>query len=298
MNRARLRATGDRCHSTEHSGSISASEREQFDRDGFVVIRRALAPDEVCRYEDAIDRVYPAVTADWRVRNGASMHQLSAVANCLEAAALSIVRPRFPTSGRCGDRTFAWTTPTWTLIPGCTLSPRPFWFEWHQDGGWQNREIETDPRGRLSVKLSERGRGNLRVVPGSHLSNWIDGPPRRDVQWPDPERAIELSASPGAALLCSTRGRGTPARTTMRRIGGEPSSSHNTARRIAIRNENDTVWSSVWAGRLNPVHRQLLGAPDNTYGDHAWVQRSSATPLSGWLHQQNLLDAASPALEP
>ena len=49
----------------------------------------------------------------------------------------------------------------------------PFRFDWHQDGGRQNREIETIPRPRLSVKLpyclsdvSEPGRGNLKVVPG------------------------------------------------------------------------------------------------------------------------------------
>jgi ectoine hydroxylase len=35
--------------------------------------------------------------------------------------------------------------------------------------------------------VSEPGRGNLKVVPGSHLVNRIDGPPRRDIQWPDPE---------------------------------------------------------------------------------------------------------------
>jgi ectoine hydroxylase len=45
----------------------------------------------------------------------------------------------------------------------------PFRFDWHQDGGRQNREIETTPRSRLSVKLaywlsdvSEPGSGNLR----------------------------------------------------------------------------------------------------------------------------------------
>lgn len=46
---------------------------------------------------------------------------------------------------------------------------------------------------RLSVKLaywlsdvSAPGRGNLKVVPGSHLVSRIDGPPRRDIEWPDP----------------------------------------------------------------------------------------------------------------
>jgi hypothetical protein len=55
----------------------------------------------------------------------------------------------------------------------------------YETGG--NREIETTPRPRLSVKLaywlsdvSEPGRGNLKVVPGGHVVNRIDGPPRRD----------------------------------------------------------------------------------------------------------------------
>jgi ectoine hydroxylase len=59
----------------------------------------------------------------------------------------------------------------------------PFRFEWHQDGGRQNREIETTPRSRLSVKLaywladvSEPGRGNLKVVRGSHVVNWVGLP--------------------------------------------------------------------------------------------------------------------------
>ena len=47
----------------------------------------------------------------------------------------------------------------------------PFRFDWHQDGGRQNREIKTAPRPRLSVKLaywlsdvSEPGRGNLEAA--------------------------------------------------------------------------------------------------------------------------------------
>jgi hypothetical protein len=51
----------------------------------------------------------------------------------------------------------------------------PSRFDWHQDGGRQNRKIETTPRPRLSVKIanwlsdiSQPGRGNLKLVPGSH----------------------------------------------------------------------------------------------------------------------------------
>ncbi len=80
-----------------------------------------------------------------------------------------------------------------------------------RDSGRQNREIETTPQPRLSVKLaywlsdvSEPGRGNLKVVPGSHLVTWIDGPPRRGIEWPDPEGAVEVTAEPGDAVFLAT----------------------------------------------------------------------------------------------
>ena len=113
-------------------------------------------------------------------------------------------------------RTLSWNIHTYThshldVHPPIRV-PMPFRFEWHQDGGRQNREIETTPRPRLSVKLaywlsdvSEPGRGNLKVVPGSHLANWIDGPPRRDIEWPDPDGAIEVTAEPGDAVFFDRR---------------------------------------------------------------------------------------------
>jgi Phytanoyl-CoA dioxygenase (PhyH) len=45
----------------------------------------------------------------------------------------------------------------------------------------------------------------LKVVPGSHLTNWIDGPPRRDIRWPDPDGVIEVTAGPGDAVFFDRR---------------------------------------------------------------------------------------------
>ena len=53
--------------------------------------------------------------------------------------------------------------------------------------------------------VSEPGRGNLKVVSGSYLVTWIDGPPRRDIQWPDPEGAIEVTPEPGDAMFLDRR---------------------------------------------------------------------------------------------
>jgi hypothetical protein len=145
--------------------------------------------------------------------------------------------------------------------------------------------------------VSEPGRGNLKVVPGSHLTNWIDGPPRRDLEWPDPEGAIEVTVSPGDVVVFD------------RRLWHARSENYSpltrkamffayTLRWIAIRDENDGIWSSDWAARLTPVQRQLLGGFADAGADHAWGHYPSATPLYAWLEQRNLLDPANPPLKP
>jgi ectoine hydroxylase len=288
----------------EHATEVpSPAEREQFERDGFLVIRGALKPDEVEFYRDALDRVYAAEQADGRVAPGASMHQLSAVANCPEAVGLIDHPVTFP---------YVWSILGWNVhayhshldVHPQLPSQRPFRFEWHQDGARQNREIETDPRPRLSVKLaywlsdvSEAGRGNFKVVPGSHLTNWIAGPPRRDVVWPDPDGAMEVTASPGDVVVFD------------RRLWHARSDNYSpytrkamffgyTLRWIAMRDENDGIWAGHWGDRLSPVQKQLLGGLDGTDGDHAWGHYPQSTPLYGWLAERGLLDPANPPLKP
>ena len=191
---------------------MSKEQREQFDRDGYLVIPNALSAEEVAYYNEVIDRIYA------RGEGGGRALRPRARCTCSPRCTAARRSPRCSTTrrpsrwcGRSSAGTCTSTTRTWT----CTRrSPfqKPFRFEWHQDGGRQNREIETDPRPRLSVKLaywlsdvSVEGRGNFKVVPGSHLRNWIDGPPRRDVEWPEPEGAVEVLANPGDAVFFDRR---------------------------------------------------------------------------------------------
>ena len=80
---------------------------------------------------------------------------------------------------------------------------------WHQDSGRVNSEIETCSRPRLSLKVSywlsdvsEPGRGNMFVIPGSH---------KRDTYLLDndeskaPSEAIPILAKPGTAVLFDRR---------------------------------------------------------------------------------------------
>jgi ectoine hydroxylase len=281
----------------------SEEERQRFEEDGYLVIQGALTPAEVDFYRDALDGVYQAQQDDGIIQPGSSMHQLSAVAHCPEAAGLLDHPATFP---------YIWSILGWNVhayhshldVHPPLPEQRPFRFEWHQDGGRQNREIETDPRPRLSVKLafwlsdvSETGRGNFKVVPGSHRTNWIAGPPRRDVPWPDPEGAIEVTASPGDVVVFD------------RRLWHARSDNYSavtrkamffgyTLRWIAMRDENAAVLSSPAAAGFTPVQRQLLGGLPETDGDHAWGHYPASTPLYGWLRDRNLLDPANPPLKP
>jgi ectoine hydroxylase len=232
-----------------------------------------------------------------------SMHLLSAVANCPEVVGL-IDHP--VTFG------YVWSTLGWNIHvyhshldvhPPIRVS-MPFRFDWHQDGGRQNREIETTPRPRLSVKLaywlsdvSEPGRGNLKVVPGSHVVNWIDGPPRRDIQWPDPEGAIEVTAAPGDAVffdrrIWHTRSRNYSQHTRKAIFFGY------TYRWTTIRDDIAPIRASDWFGRLTPVQQQLLGGAEDLGGDHAWGHDPATTPLYGWLKERGFLTPANPPLQP
>ena len=289
--------------SDEQVMPMTAEQREQFDRDGFLIIRGALSPDEVSFYRDALDRVYADASADGRLGADGSMHLLSAVTNCPEAAGLIDHPATF---------SYVWSILGWNVhiyhshvdVHPPLKERRPFRFEWHQDGGRQNREIETDPRPRLSVKLaywlsdvSEPGRGNFKVVPGSHTTNWIDGPPRRDVEWPDPEGAIEVTANAGDVVFFD------------RRLWHARSDNYSeytrkamffgyTLRWIAIRDDIAPIWSSDWADQLSPVQRQLLGGMKEADGDHSWGHYPSTTPLYGWLKERDLFDSSVPPLKP
>jgi ectoine hydroxylase len=285
---------------------MTAEQRAQFEKDGYLILRGALSEPEVEYYTAVIDRVYADQQAAGAVKPGGSMHVLSAVANCHEAVGLIDHPATFP---------LVWSILGWNVHiyhshldvhPNIPVKP-PFRFEWHQDGGRQNRELEGEPRERMSVKLaywlsdvSETGRGNFKIVPGSHLTNWIDGPPRRDVEWPDPEGAMEVQVNAGDVVFfdrrlwhCRTNNYSQITRKAM--FFGY------TMRWVAIRDEIAGADDPEWVHSLSPVRQQLLGhigkgIPGQLEGDHAWGHYPSTTPLYGWLDERNMLAADNPPL--
>jgi ectoine hydroxylase len=282
---------------------VTAEQRARFDRDGYLMIPGALRPDEVAAARDALDQVYATAAKAGSLRPDGSMHMLSAVTNCPDLVRLI----DHPATFR-----YVWSVLGWNIhiyhshldVHPPLRAHLPFRFDWHQDGGRQNREIETTPRPRLSVKLaywlsdvSEPGRGNLKVVPGSHLTNRVDGPPRRDIEWPDPEGAVEVTAEPGDVVffdrrIWHARSRNYSEHTRKAVFFGY------TYRWTAIRDDIASMRMSGWFDHLTPIRQQLLGGIDGEDGNHAWGHYPEATPLYGWLKERGLLDPASPPLKP
>jgi hypothetical protein len=65
---------------------MTAEQRVIFDRDGYLIIRGALRPDEAADARDAIDRAYASVAKAGSLGPDGTMHLLSAVTNCPEVA--------------------------------------------------------------------------------------------------------------------------------------------------------------------------------------------------------------------
>jgi len=284
--------------STDVWSPMTRDQRQQFERDGYLIISDVLGEDEVNFYTGAIDRLYEK--SDHRA---AAMHMLSAVANCPELVGLIDHPKTLP---------LVWSILGWNchiyhshidVHPQVVEQPPVRW-EWHQDGGRQNREIETDPRPRLSVKLaywlsdvSRTGRGNLTIIPGSHKTNWLPGPPRRDVAWPRPSDAIEVTAKPGDVVFFDRR------IWHARSLNLSPITRKcvflgYTYRWVHIRDEVAHLPHEDWWTGLNEVQRQLLGGRGSASGDHQWGHFPEITPLYQELKRRGLLNPEYPPLNP
>jgi len=279
----------------ERAGTIQAMTTEQraaFDRDGYLLVPGVLQPEELSYYTSVVDDLYEQRVKAGMLRQGDALHQLSAVHTSPELA------PLIDHPGVLGfiSSILDWNVHVYhshiDVHPPIT-EDRPFRFEWHQDGGRQNREIETDPRPRLSFKVaywlsdvSQTGRGNFMLVPGSHTTNRIDGPPKRDIEWPDPPGAIEVTANAGDVVLFD------------RRTWHQRSNNRSTITRKGVFFGYTYRWVvgrddvPEDGSRFTPVQRQFLDLLGDVDGDHAWGHEPDQVPLYGLLKSEGLLDAA------
>ena len=152
---------------------------------------------------------------------------------------------------------------------------------WHQDSDRINADIEPGTQPRLSVKVgyfltdvSEGGRGNFSVIPGSHRKRQIELP-ADGVS--DPEGAIEVKAPAGTAVMFD------------RRLFHAPGHNRSNITRKVIFigyshrwiHPRDERTVSHLLERCDPIRRQLLGAKTGAMGTSS--PREEDVPLRSWM---------------
>lgn len=267
--------------------------------DGFLPVPGALEPPVVARLAAALDRVYQEEVARGRTGEGEPMHLLGEIGR-VDAFLDLLDHPAvFPVIwGELGWNIHLYHCHLDVTPPHSVPRHRAAW-GWHQDGGRQNLELETDPRPRMSLKVafwlsdvSVPGRGNLLIVPGSHESNTLPRPDDPELGFDPPAGATPVLACPGDALVFDRR---------LWHSRSDNLSEHTrrvvflayTFRWIRPRDEFGIDPSSERFRRLSPVRRQLLGEPAGRH--HQWGLERKAVPLHEELDRRGLLDPAVPS---
>jgi ectoine hydroxylase len=275
---------------------ITDDQRAEFEERGFLVLPGALSPDLVGRLLERHDRIYAEERAAGRLGAGGSLHLFAFVLRDDLFLELLDLPTTFPiVCSLLGWNIYMYHCHLDVHPP---VSPSPPKWAWHQDGGRQNLEIETAPtRPRLSVKVayflsdvSEPGRGNFMVLPGSHLRNSIPRPPDVEQGLSAPVGAMPVLASPGTAVVFD------------RRLWHSRSDNLSSVTRKAvfigytyrwIRPRDDYPMDPEWFAGLSPIRRQLLGGGLDAMS--YWGLGDDDPPLRAWLASRGRLDPQVPA---
>ena len=181
--------------------ALTDAEREAFNRDGFLVVEDAMPDDLRESLIETIDDLYERGVLE----GGRTDKTITRRINKL--GFIHLDRSFFDMVAHERLLPKVWGILGWNVYlyhshlavtgkePG-TYEPHARAWGWHQDSGQMNRDMETSPRPRISLKVgyfltdvSNEGMGNFWVVPGSHLSNTLPQPQEGAVQ---PKGAIPV----------------------------------------------------------------------------------------------------------
>lgn len=261
---------------------LTEAESRQFKEEGYLIVKNAIPQEQVDDLEGLIDEI-------WEERrsggfDGANLFYPNFVGRDQQFIDLLDLPTTFPkVFGIMG-----WNTYLYHSHLGVTAQEAPDTepirqsFGFHQDSGRVNREMEFNPRPMLSLKIaywlsdvSETGRGNFYIVPGSHLWDTLDRP-----EGGNPEGAIPVLAERGDAVFFD------------RRLWHARSPNHSNIVRKGlfygygyrwIRTKDDMTIRPDLLGLCDPIRRQLLGQGTNCNG--FFSPQDEDVPLKQWMEE-------------
>ena len=276
---------------------ITEDELQQFNELGYFIVEDALPEELVKKLEKRVDEIYQEhLDAGWNphTKSPTGPHKTFFFPNFLGN------HPVF-TNILDWYKIFpkVWGILGWNIYsyhshlivtppspPGADRSPRPL--GWHQDSGRVNREMESSPRPRLSLKVaywlsdcSEPGRGNFHVIPGGHLRDTLDD---RPTDGSLPEGGIPVCCKPGDAVFFD------------RRLWHTASPNHSEITRKVLfygygyrwlRSKDDMIIPEELFNRSNPIRQQLLGGGTNANGHFS--PKDADVPLKVWLEEHDVI---------
>ena len=273
---------------------LTDEERQAFERDGFFVVEDALTSQMVEDLNGVVDRLDAEYRSEKGIEPHARLNMLDFVGKdelFLELLDLPKTFPKvWDILGWNIQLYHSHLTVTPPAVPG--KEPEKKRLGWHQDSGRLNRDLETNPRPRISLKIgffltdtTELGRANFYVLPGSHLQNEISRPADGTS---DPENATAIQVGPGSAVFFD------------RRLwhASSPNFS-NVPRKVLFYGYSyrwlrprDDMTVDHFMERCDPIRQQLLGA--STGGMGYTSPREEDVPLLPWLKEHLGEEAVAP----
>lgn len=230
---------------------------EQFERDGFLVMRNVLSEEQVAHFSTIVDKLA-------REERGDDENQTVEIRNAVarDAALLPLLdwKSTFPLMTQIMGWNIQLTTSHVFVRPPTPQEDDKFKaISWHCDGPNPHFPAIGGVQPRMYAKigffltdLSQPDMGNLRVVPGSHLSA---ASPERDANG-EPINAIQVLTNPGDAVFFEQR--------TWHAVG--PNYAPHARKNIYIgychrwlKAIDFITQDDALIAQANPVQQQLLG---------------------------------------
>ena len=273
---------------TEPRIRLTAQQRADFDRNGFIIVRGALSPAEVEHYLALVDTVSDEFRADKNLAVGESVEIRNAISRTDDLLPLLDHPAAFPLIADILGWSIQLTTShIFVREPNPDKGKAFRAIDWHADGPNPRPERIEGPNGPVETRLyakigyfltdlSRPDSGNLRVVPGSHKRA---APPEIDPETGDPRGAIQVLTNPGDAVLFENR--------TWHAVG--PNFADHARKNIYfgycyrwVKPIDYVTQSPELIARATPIQRQLLGHATDALSFYLPDRYKDDTPLREW----------------
>lgn len=268
---------------------LTDAERQQFEQDGYLIVKNVLPAELVADLGEAVDAVDTEYRPKYDLSPTHPLNHLDFIGMDDRFLQLIDWPKTFPKVWDIlGARIQLYHSHVIVTPPRPQdLEPQSARLGWHQDSGRLNIELEGDPRPRVSLKVGffltstlEPDRGNFHVIPGSHLHNDPGFPEDETLEHPD---AIPVLADAGDAVFFDRRlwhAAGRNYSDVTRKV-----MFYGYSYRWLKPRDNMTV--AHYMQRSDPVRRQLLGASPN--GGFGFTSPSDEdVPLKTWLERHSV----------